>query len=213
MDSSTLTQTAFDALSRMILSGELAGGDVVNERRLAEQLGFSRTPVREALGRLEGEGYLRRSGRTLIVSAVDLGEVVEILAVRRVLEAEAARLAVGRMTAETLTAVRDAILGMRRVEEVTPDHHWGVDDLLHLSLARASGNRHLAHLVADLRRRTRMFGLSRIPNRFEPGKAEHLGILDAVERGAADEAAAAMQRHIDSTRAAIINAMTGGTLQ
>ena len=213
MDSSTLTQTAFDALSQMILSGELAGGDVVNERRLAEQLGFSRTPVREALGRLEGEGYLRRSGRTLIVSAVDLGEVVEILAVRRVLEAEAARLAVGRMTAETLGTVRDAILGMRRVEEVAPDHHWTVDDLLHLSLARASGNRLLAHLVADLRRRTRMFGLSRIPTRFEPGKGEHLDILDAVERGAADDAAAAMQRHLDSTRAAIIDAMTGGTMQ
>ena len=82
----------------MLLSGELGGGAIVQDRRLAERLGLSRTPVREALGRLEGEGLLRREGRVLIVNAVSVEDIMEILAVRRVVEAEAVRLATGRLS-------------------------------------------------------------------------------------------------------------------
>ena len=63
-----------------------AGQDIHDARRVAEKLGLSRTPVREALGRLAGEGYLRRDGRVLLVTGVAVEEIMEILAVRRVLE-------------------------------------------------------------------------------------------------------------------------------
>lgn len=193
----------------MLLSGELGGGAIVQDRRLAERLGLSRTPVREALGRLEGEGLLRREGRVLIVNAVSVEDIMEILAVRRVVEAEAVRLATGRLSGLKTQEIRSAIEGMATVEAVTGDRHWSVDDMVHLSIAEASGNRLILRLVRDLRERTRMFGLTRIPRRFDPGKAEHLAILAAMEDGAAANAAELMQAHIEHARQGILDFIAG----
>ncbi len=67
----------------------------------------------------------------------------------------------------------------------------------------------MARLVKELRERTRMFGLSRIPRRFDPGKGEHLAILSAIERGDGGAAAEAMQRHIDNARQGILDLLAG----
>lgn len=198
-------------IRRMIFSGELPGGTLVQDRKLAEQLGLSRTPVREALGRLAGEGYLRRDKRLLTVQAVSVEDVMEILATRRAIEGETARLATGRLSGRRLADIQAAVDGMVDPRDVSQDRHWSVDDLVHLSIAEASGNRLMARLVKDLRERTRMFGLSRIPRRFDPGKVEHLAILTAIERGDAAGAALAMQRHIDNARQGILD-LLGGTL-
>lgn len=208
----TLAVVACERIRRMILEGELAGGTVVQDRRLAEILGLSRTPVREALGRLAGEGYLRRDGRVLTVNAVSVEDVMEILAVRRVIEVEAARLAVGRLSPERIDQIRNAINGMVAVEQVSPERHWSIDDLVHLSIAEAAGNKLILRLVTELRDRTRMFGLSRIPRRFEPGKSEHLAILDAIARGDADAAGAAMRAHIENARTGILDLLAGRSL-
>jgi DNA-binding GntR family transcriptional regulator len=190
----------------MLLSGELSGGTIVQDRRLAELLGLSRTPV---LGRLEGEGFLRREGRVLVVNAVSVEDIMEILAVRRVIEAEAVRLATGRLSTSRIEEIRSAIEGMVTVESITGARHWSVDDMVHLSIAQASGNRLIMRLVKDLRERTRMFGLTRIPRRFDPGKAEHLAIIAAMEEGAANRAAMLMQTHIENTRQGILDFISG----
>ena len=91
-----LARTAFEAVRRMILTGELVGGVSLNERHLADRLGLSRTPVREALGRLIGEGYVTREGRRLIVGSIRVEDIMEILTVRRAVEGEAAEIAAGR---------------------------------------------------------------------------------------------------------------------
>ncbi len=96
-DDGSLSERAMLAIRRMIFSGDLPGGTIIQDRKLAEQLGLSRTPVREALGRLAGEGYLRRDGRLLTVQGVSVEDVMEILATRRALEGETARLAAGRL--------------------------------------------------------------------------------------------------------------------
>jgi DNA-binding GntR family transcriptional regulator len=188
----------------MLLRGELAAGQMVQERRLAERLGLSRTPVRDALGRLEGERLLARNGRMLVVSTITLHEVIDILSIRRMLEGQATRIAATRMMPDEAGAIRDAILGMKDGKLITDEAHWANDDLLHLAVAEASGNAELRRLVEELRQRTRMFGLHRIPARFEQGKAEHLAILDAIEARAPDEAEARMRHHIDQARDAII---------
>ncbi len=119
-----LTLTAYHQLRGMVLSGSLVGGQIIQERRLAERLGLSRTPVRGALDRLEGEGLLRREGRVLICTTVSVQEVLEILSVRRSLEADAAQAAAARMTTGQIDAVRHAILGMADPASVTDDEHW-----------------------------------------------------------------------------------------
>lgn len=205
----SLTQNAFDAVLRMIQRGELANGDVVNERRLAEQLGLSRTPVREALGRLEGSQYLRRSGRTLLVNGVELSEILEIMAVRKLLEADAARSAAGKMPAQRLAAIRQRLMAMDNPEQISAAEHWEVDDFLHLSIAETSGNKLLLRLIGELRTRTRMFGKETVPARFAPGRNEHLAIIDAIEAGDGERAAQAMTLHIEGARNAIFQSVTG----
>lgn len=204
-----LALTAYRQLRTMLLRGELAAGHVVQERRLADQLGLSRTPVRDALGRLEGERLLARNGRLLVVATITLQEVVDILQLRRLLEGDAARIAATRMQPARIDAIRGAILGMADRKTVTDEAHWSNDDLLHLGIAEASGNAELRRLVEEQRQRTRMFGLHRIPARFDQGKAEHLAILDAIEARAPAEAEARMRHHIDQARDAIIATLQG----
>ncbi|MCO5089939.1 GntR family transcriptional regulator [Bosea sp. (in: a-proteobacteria)] len=205
----SLADRAMEEVRRMIFNGDLPGGTVVQDRKLAEQLGLSRTPVREALGRLAGEGYLRREGRLLTVQAVSVEDVMEILTTRRLIEGETASLAAGRIPPKQIAALKAAIEGMVDPHEVSHDRHWTVDDLVHLSIAEASGNRLMARLVKDLREKTRMFGLSRIPRRFEPGKAEHLAIIAAIERGDGEAASRLMQAHIDKARQGILDLLAG----
>jgi DNA-binding GntR family transcriptional regulator len=199
-----LAFTAYLRLRAMLLKGELAAGQVVQERRLAGLLGLSRTPVRDALGRLEGERLLARNGGLLVVTTITLHEIADILQIRRLLEGDAARQAALQMRPEAIGVIRGAILGMRHCGVTSDEAHWAADDVLHLGIAEASGNAELKRLVGDLRQRTRMFGLHRIPTRFDSGRAEHLAILDAIAARAPDDAQARMQHHIDQARDAII---------
>lgn len=205
----SLTEQAFEAVLNMIKSGALVNGEVISERRLAELLGLSRTPIREALGRLESRHFLRRSGRTLLVNGVELAEILEIMAVRKLLEADAARQAAGRMSPGKIADIRARLLQMTSPATVTADYHWEVDDLLHLSIADTGGNRLLQRLIAELRVRTRLFGKETVPGRFAPGREEHLAILAAIEAGDGEAAAAAMVRHIEGARQAIVQSVTG----
>lgn len=205
----TLTQTAQDAILRMIISGELAHGAVISERGLAEKIGLSRTPVREAVGRLEGQNFLRRSARTLIVNGVALADLFEVLGVRRVLEAEAARIAASRMPIDQIRALRAMLESMAEVEEVNASRHWTVDEALHTGIAASTGNGLMERMIRDCRIRTRMFGMERIPSRFAAGKLEHLAILDAIEARDPTAAAQLMSEHIDSAKAAIVRSVTG----
>ena len=107
-----LGSLAYTALSDMIRHRRLRAGDAIVEARLAETLGVSRTPLREALQRLEAEAMVVRAGRSFVVRRVDLGEYLKSLKVRSVLEPEAAALAVGRVPGVQLAAVR-GLKGLR----------------------------------------------------------------------------------------------------
>ena len=88
--------------------------------------------------------------------------------------------------------------------------HRAVDDRLHLGIAEASGNRLLKRTIEDLRNKTRMFGLRRIPSRFEPGRAEHLEILEAMEARDAQRAHGLMHRHLENVKQGILTAIMAG---
>src|SRR5690606_25698048 len=84
-----LSERVHLAVSKLIKSQQLHGGDIIVESRLADILGVSRTPLREALQKLEGEGLVIRNGRSFIVRAVGLAEYLQSLKVRELLEGEA----------------------------------------------------------------------------------------------------------------------------
>jgi DNA-binding GntR family transcriptional regulator len=202
----SLSDHAYERLLDMILSGELAGGTILQERRLAEALNISRTPTREALARLESEGLITRQfGRLLTVRELTVHEFIEILNVRMLLEVEAARLAAGNVSKERAREVRTAVLGLMNAEAPTVAQHWAVDDMVHGLVAEASGNHMLIALIRDLRRRTHMFDLRRIPTRFETSCREHLALVDAVEAGDADAARKVATTHIENVKLSIID--------
>jgi DNA-binding GntR family transcriptional regulator len=204
------TAAAHASLRGLILRGSLPSGAVLQDRKLADELGFSRTPIREALQRLEGEGLVERHGRVLLVASIGVQQVFEIFRVRQLLEAEAARAASERMSLDLVASIRLTITDMESAQAVSDDAHWQADDLLHLSIARESGNALLLRLIGELRQKSRLFGLNRIPSRFDAGKSEHLAILDALAGRDGERAGDLMRAHIGNARQAILATLTGG---
>jgi DNA-binding GntR family transcriptional regulator len=206
----SLSEYAYTRILDLMLSGKLPAGGVLQERKLAEMLAISRTPVREALGRLEAESLvMRRHGRVLVVCDVSVESYVSLLDMRRILEVEAAARATGRLTIVEAQAVEAAIDELLRVTEITPAHHWAVDELVHGTIAEAAGNPMVVSAIRDLRRRTHIFNTSRIPHRLLPGAAEHLDLLRAVTGDDPETSRRLMGQHLDNVRDAIIDFILG----
>ncbi|MDG1997311.1 MAG: GntR family transcriptional regulator [Emcibacteraceae bacterium] len=201
----SLGERTYRLISKMILNGDLVYGDPVGERRLAEKLQVSRTPVREAISRLEAEGFLERSGGRVIVREVRLKEFVEILHVRKLLECDAAREAASNIDIKELHKLRATIKDLMQKKSVTALELRDVDDMFHNFIAESSNNKLIIELIKDLRRRTAMFDHERLPNRKRPGNKEHLKIIDALEKGDGALASARMARHINNVHSSIFD--------
>ena len=202
-----LSAVAYGALLDMILRGAIAAGEPVTERLIAARLGMSRTPVREAVRRLEGEGTLQRQRNgALVVQPYSMETFLQALAVRRLLEGEAARLAAGRIDPAVLAELRERVARLRR-EGLEATARQGDRDF-HAAIVQASGNPVLASTIGDLRKRTAMFRLGRLPERLDQVCDEHLAIVDALQSGDGEAARTAMQRHIDNVRAHLLQRLT-----
>jgi DNA-binding GntR family transcriptional regulator len=202
-----LSAVAYGALLDMILRGAIAAGEPVTERLIAARLGMSRTPVREAVRRLEGEGTLERQRNgALVVRPYSMETFLHALAVRRLLEGEAARLAAGKIDPAVLAEMRERIARLRR--EGLDSTARQDDRDFHAAIAQASGNPVLATTIGDLRKRTAMFRLGRLPERLDQVCDEHLAIVDALAGGDGETARTVMQRHIDNVRAHLLQRLT-----
>ncbi|MEM6847843.1 MAG: GntR family transcriptional regulator [Pseudomonadota bacterium] len=194
-----LTNLAYRSVAHMIQARRLRGGDIIVEARLAGVLGISRTPLREALQRLEGEGLVRKTAnRSFVVRKVELQEYLESLKVREVLEPEAAALAVGRISSASFRAVRRELVALINATAYHTEAHWASDDNVHRLFSHACGNAVLSNTIEALRVTTRLFEINRLADRLGPDSEEHMAILDALE--AADPALArrAVRNHIRS---------------
>lgn len=203
-----LAHSVYRRLEDMIFSGQLRGGSVLTERKLAEALDVSRTPLRDALLMLEGEGLLkRRSPRYLEVKQMSVAEYMQILNIRRLLEPEAARLSIGRVDAAELARLHRQLAGLLADDAVGLEsgQSTAMDNAVHEAIADGSGNPLMAGMIRDLRRRTRIFDLGRMPERAQAVYQEHLNIVVAIEIGDPHGAAEEMTRHIDNVKSAVLN--------
>jgi DNA-binding GntR family transcriptional regulator len=204
--SGTVSEHTYQSLLSMILSKELRPGQVVEERPLSERMNISRTPMRMALSRLLGEGMISRlSNGLLVVKEVGIEEFFELVHLRTLLESEAARLAAGRIRESTLQDLRDRIKAMAAEGIPDSEKHWQIDDELHEMIADASGNRWLARVIGDVRRRVRMCNIDRLPKRFHETCMEHIAILDALQAADSDLASESMKSHLDRVRQGFIS--------
>ncbi|GGB20757.1 GntR family transcriptional regulator [Allosediminivita pacifica] len=203
MSGQSLSQTAYRELIRRILEGELKPGDTLQESRLCTDLGMSRTPVREAIARIRSEGLAEQSGRFLRLRRIGSEEIEEIFFLRRTLEPSAIRAATGRILPEELDGLEDEVRALMRGGPGKDDLQWHVDRTFHGTIAIAAGNPAVAKVIHDLHMRTCIFDHRVVPERFELGCREHLGMIDAMRQGDADAASAQMEAHLSHARDAI----------
>lgn len=205
-----LALQAYERVLDLIMQGAVKPGTLIQERRLAEHLQMSRTPLRDGLLMLEGEGLLVRQGvRGLQVKAMRVEDFVDTLAIRRLLEPEAARIAAGRLPPDVLAELAarlEALIADRRTDRPPPDRKEvrSVDDQLHDGVAAAAGNEQMAVIIRTLRRQTQIFDLRSLPERLEDTCREHLAIVEALAEGWGDRAADAMRTHLDGVRQSIV---------
>jgi DNA-binding GntR family transcriptional regulator len=197
-----LADAAYRTVLQKILTHELPGGSVIQERKLAEAMGVSRTPMRDALGRLEGEGLLvRLTDRLLTVRVITLEDYLNSLDVRGMVEPQSAALAVRALKPEDVAMLRQQLELLSSHEGPDLDERqWYFDDLLHDTLAEKSGNPFLARLIHEMRRYTKIFERQTVPARRKPGIDDHQRILDALATGRPERAREAMAEHIRNVR-------------
>ena len=188
---------AYGLILAAIDSGAYRPGDRLVESDLAMRFGVSRTPVREALQRLETQGLLARDGRSLIVASLDHGQMAELYVVRSVLEGLAARLAARHATSEE-TAVLRAMCQEDRALLGDPRALARANRRFHHQIHLASHNRFLVqqlglvHRSMALMAETSLAAEGRGPNAL----AEHDAIVAAIAAHDGDGAEAALRSHI-----------------
>jgi DNA-binding GntR family transcriptional regulator len=193
-----LSDRVHAAVTNLIKSQQLHGGDIIVESRLADMLGVSRTPLREALQKLEGEGLVVKNGRSFVVRSVGLAEYLQSLKVREILEGEAAALGAGRVPAGAIRTVRKNIDQLLAAPIYLPESHWQSDDEVHGLICDYSGNPVLARMIRHLRMVTRLYETTNLADRLVPDATEHLEIIDALESGDGKIARQKAQSHMRS---------------
>jgi DNA-binding GntR family transcriptional regulator len=183
-----------------ILRGQLRPGDRIIETRIAQDLGVSQTPVREALRDLELLGFVTSEPfRGTRVRAFTHEELVQIYPIRAAIEGVAARAAATRITTEQLLALEEQIDRMREASELGDEATAIEADIaFHRIIVEASGNRLLEQFWTSLSLATTTFLTFSIHRRAIEGlAARHEPILEALRARDPDRAQAAMRRHIE----------------
>ncbi|WP_261165522.1 GntR family transcriptional regulator [Microbacterium sp. Marseille-Q6965] len=192
-----------DALRDAILDDVLEPGAWLREVVLAEALGVSRTPVREALARLEEEGLVvRERGAGARVTQVSLEDMSVVYQVRGSLESLAARFVAARISAPQLEAFEQLQDEMRRAAQAGDSHAFSNANVgFHRQLSLAAGNAYLSRLLSTVEIGLRRFGARTFtPERMAAVVEEHQQIVRAFAAQDPDAAADAASRHAASAR-------------
>lgn len=193
-----LSDTLVSELRNMIVDGRLPSGERVNEVRVSQQLGVSRTPLREALARLSQEGALTSVPRIgYFVQPLTLAEFEQIYPIRPLLDPEALRLA-GLPSKESLARLRE--LNERLESAPDADTIIGLDDEWHLELIDACPNRVLIDLIKQFISRTRRYEIALMRERqgVLSASAGHKAIMAALRRRDLEAACAALRNNLQT---------------
>jgi len=193
-----LQKDAYMLILEAIESGLYKPGDRLVESELAERLGVSRTPVREALQRLETQSMLTRDGRSLIVASLDHNQLSELYTVRTELEGLAARLAARHAKPEEVQVLRGMVEADRSLLGGDPRLLSRANKRFHKQIHLASHNRFLVQQLDLVHRSMALMTTTSFAaeGRDEVALAEHDQIVRAIEAQDSDAAHLALRSHI-----------------
>ena len=192
-----MQKDAYTLILEAIDGGIYRPGDRLVEAELAERFGVSRTPVREALQRLETQSMLARDRRSLIVASLDHNQLAELYVVRAELEALAARLAAKHATAEEVKVLSDMVAADRTHLD-DPAALSRANRRFHKQIHLASHNRFLVQQLDLVHRSMALLATTSLAaeGRGETALAEHAAIVEAIAAGDEGAAQEALRAHI-----------------
>jgi len=210
-----LAQEAYARLKALIFTSRILPGDRLLHRVLADELGMSSTPIREAMGRLVQEGYLRHIPSVgYSMPEMDAEEAEQIFDAREALESHAAAMAASRMKSEEFDLVEQAALAFRRAIGRRPRKARVLLDMeFHLTIARLARNRFLLQALEPiLHQIAAKRNVENIPAWAGGQQADqaHYRILTALRQQAPEAARQAMREHIQQSKLTIIHQLQIG---
>lgn len=212
----SLTIGAYETLKQKIIMGFFLPGQYLNEAAIAEQLGFGRTPIHQALQRLQVEGLVEVMPRKGVIIQPDTAEqMIEILDARIVVEPELVRSATKNVTNEHIQELERNLLNESRTAVGTIDSFIAKDREFHGHIARLSGNVILADFARMLHERSTRYWLLTMWQTLDTviTGQQHRAILQAMRKRDAAAAAKAMRSHLMSLRDRITQLQRSGRLR
>jgi len=200
----SLGSQAYQELRRIILEGQVGPGKKLNEGELAKALGISRTPIREAINRLEKEGLVEIfPQRGAFVIQFTEKDVYELFLIRENLEGLAARLAAEKVTPAGLAKLETCLEGFKEPFQEKDVQRYSREDFkFHQTIVHLSDARRLMKLVSLLLDHIRMFRLTTrgVPDRMKASLADHRRIIEAMRQKDPEEAERRMRQHLQRVR-------------
>ena len=194
----------YDAILGAILHGDLKAGEKLSETGLAERLGVSRTPVREALRALDAEGFVRLSPNSRFeITSFSRQDAMEVLQIRRLLEGEASRLAAQRGTPEDCCRLQETLDGawacVEGPAEEVDFRFMQADIAFHRTIFEIAGNNRMLRVSSALGDRLARLYVSRISDMqmYEICLQQHRNIMEAIQAHDDIRAEAYARRHIE----------------
>ncbi len=204
----SIRQKIYDHLREQLLSGEIPPHHHLIENKIANEIGTSRTPVREALHSLELEGLIESIPRVgYVVKPINEAEVEEICEIRVAIEGVAARWAMEKAPQKLIEELRKNIsVSEEKAVHGDPRTFIDLDAQFHEIIARQSGSKRLQELGQTLRRHMLRYRIQSIysPDNVLRAIQGHKGILEAIEKGDLEEVSRAIKCHLEQSKKDIL---------
>ncbi len=203
----SLADQVFEKLENDIIHGVYPRGEIITELKLVEQLGVSRTPIREALRRLEQERLIEETGKGSKVLGITEDDLLDIMNIREKIEGLSAYYACINMTGEGLKELEHIIdLQDFYLSKNDTEHLRMADDMFHDLICELSCRTVIRDTLVPLHRKTRRYRKTAIGNKDRAinSHREHRAILAAMQEGNPDKVKEAMDYHIQQVKAHLL---------
>ena len=200
----SLADKVFEKLENDIVHGVYPRGEILTELKLVEQLGVSRTPIREALRRLEQERLIEDTGKGSLVLGITADDLLDIMNIREKIEGLAAHYACLNMTEEGMKELEHIIdLQDFYFSKWDTEHLRQADDMFHDAICELSGRSVIRDTLVPLHRKTRRYRKTAMQDkeRAVHSLQEHHAILEGLQSGDPERAKEAMDAHMKNAKA------------